>query len=197
MKRSMLRSLSPLALASCALSASALNLVTNGGFETGDFSGWTEGGDTSYGVFVGGPTQSGYGYTPTPHSGSFTAFLGAPYAPVLLSQDLATVAGQSYTLSFYLADDPSGAGSTQTFSVSFGGVTLESFGDLPAVCGLHTYQVAPTGSSSTLLFTSQNFNGAYLLDDVSVTKNVSSVPGPVAALPFALMALRQRRKKAV
>jgi hypothetical protein len=47
--------------------AAQANIVTNPGFETGDFTGWTLSGDTSF-TFVEGFF---------PHSGSFSAFRNA------------------------------------------------------------------------------------------------------------------------
>src|ERR1700730_10015968 len=78
-----------------ALCASAIpidNIVTNGGFETGDFTGWTQSGNTG---FTGVDTDSA-------HSGNFGAFSGPTGSEGFLSQTLNTVAGMAYDLSFFL-----------------------------------------------------------------------------------------------
>src|SRR5579859_6126129 len=69
-------------------------IIQNGGFETGDFTGWTQTGNTNY-TFVGSDPI----YV---HSGNY----GAVFAPVgslgFISQTVATVPGQKYSLSFWL-----------------------------------------------------------------------------------------------
>ena len=66
------------------------NLITNPGFETGDFTGWTKVGLADV---IG--TNSGI----APHSGNFQArlFTGT------LTQSVATTPGASYTINFFLA----------------------------------------------------------------------------------------------
>ena len=93
------------------------NLVNNPGFETGDFTGWTPGGNFGFnGVTCPGPSS-------IVHSGNCAGFFGPVGTPGTLSQDVATTAGQDYNIDFWLqaiGDVPS------LFEVSFNGVTLLS-----------------------------------------------------------------------
>src|SRR5262245_52143218 len=67
--------------------AQPTNLVQNGGFETGDFSGWTTDiADPDY-------TLIGQGL---PHSGRYSLFFGAVSKPDYISQTLVTSPGQTY-----------------------------------------------------------------------------------------------------
>src|SRR6266536_570587 len=87
-------------------------IVVNGDFETGDLTGWTNSGDTSFTGVDGS----------NPHSGSFALFSGPVDSDGFLDQVLPTVAGTAYDVSFWLEnDDTSGA---NRFGASFGSVTL-------------------------------------------------------------------------
>ncbi len=68
------------------------NLVRNCGFETGNFEGWTQSGDTSFTMVTGDAA----------HSGNFGAQIGPERFPGFLTQTLATVPGQLYDLSFWM-----------------------------------------------------------------------------------------------
>src|ERR1022692_2530279 len=74
-------------LASATVSAHAANLVTNPGFETGDFSGWTF--DPTFMVVE----------MSNPHSGRFDALLATGGMDLQLQQTIATTPGQSYDVS--------------------------------------------------------------------------------------------------
>ena len=86
-----------------AWNANAQNLVANGGFETGDFSGWTHSGDANGFDTVGDVSTFA-------HSGTHYAALGSFPDSGSLEQNLSTVPGRLYTLQFYLANFLSSGG---------------------------------------------------------------------------------------
>src|SRR5439155_18541489 len=91
------------------------NLVTNCGFETGDFTGWTVSPAPSGSNFGGG---SGFS-----HSGSFAAFFeGDGPADDTITQSLTTTLGGLYTVKFWLAHSVSS--SNNHFNASLNGATL-------------------------------------------------------------------------
>ena len=148
------------------------SLVQNGGFETGDFTGWTVVGKTIVGSFRHGTTvydaventASGYQVV---HSGLYGAFLGDNQTATL-SQTLATIPGQNYLLSFWL-DNPV-SGSVQQFAVNWNTTTLVSLSGPPAFSWTNfQFIVTGTGSSSVLQFAAENDPSYFGLDDVTVT----------------------------
>ena len=159
------------------------NLITNGGFETGDFTGWT----ASNGAVVGT-----FGSVP-PHSGSFQAEFSSQNGS--LSQSVTTTPGAFYQIDFWLA-----AGFTPTsFSVSWGGSTIFSsnrgfFGYTP-----FTFVERASVTSTELLFQFNPGEGGYLLDDVSVihAANVPDGGSTVSLLGFALFGLATLRRKLI
>ncbi|HEY4256480.1 MAG TPA: VPDSG-CTERM sorting domain-containing protein [Candidatus Udaeobacter sp.] len=161
MKRIALYILLPIALL-CSAAVADANLITNGGFETGDFTGWTEGGHVSN-MFVTGP------FVFAPHSGSFQSVLGPVGSDGTLSQTLATTAGGLYTVSYWLANT---GGTPNDFSMSFGGVTIP--GSVIIDGGAFGYTqftfsglLATTGST-VLEFSFRQDPGDWGLDDISV-----------------------------
>jgi hypothetical protein len=163
----------------------AQNLVTNGGFETGDFTGWTQFGDTSFtGVCPDGdPSTACSGYTP--HSGAWMGSFGAIHTQGGVTQDLSTIAGATYQISFYLSN---GQSPPNSFSVSFDGVTLIS-GTNVGYLHWQLFQFTQVASSNTaaLTFAFYQVPDYYDLDDVSVELVNTPEPGPLALVGGAVV----------
>lgn len=169
--------------------AIAGNLVSNCGFETGDFSDWTLSGNTSFTVVAS--NIDGF----LPNSGDFFAALGPFGSDGFLSQILTTVPGQEYTLSWYLGSD----GQTPNdFDAEIDGVTLFSQVDLPSTGGSYvpyseTFTAA--GSSTLLTFSFRNDFGFLALDDVSAVVVAVPEPASIGLLMAALGAVGWRLRK--
>src|SRR6266550_3746969 len=164
------------------------NLITNPGFETGDFTGWTH----TFGLVVG--TDLGI----PPHSGNFQAELKPSNGS--LSQSVATTPGASYTINFFLA--LASAGPLNSFSVSWGGVNLLSLtNQQPFGYTEYTFNVTASPGGSTALLFQYNTplgNEFWLLDDVSVNPAGVGVPDAGSPLPLlgcALLGLAGLRRK--
>jgi len=161
-------------IAAAALSLAhpaSANLITNPGFETGDFTGWS----------IDCPFCSVD--STNPHSGQYAAVLREQSR---LLQPVNLASGQDYILSFWLAStDVTGGG----IIVINGDFVSEIFGAFDYTQFIYGAQgMGPT----TLEFF---FSGTLYLDDVSLT---SAVPEPFStlwlALPFAgMVAFRRLR----
>jgi hypothetical protein len=92
--------------------ALAAPLIINGGFESGDFTGWMTSGSAS--VQCGDINYPG-------HSGNCAARIGLAGMQDSVTQSIPTVPGASYSLDFWLAETAGFTGGTPTFLASWDG----------------------------------------------------------------------------
>jgi VCBS repeat-containing protein len=133
-------------------------IAVNGGFETGDLTGWSSSGVTADFIGIGG------------EFGNYTARLTSGF----LEQDVATTAGQHYTLSFDVAGDPEA--SSDGLSVFWDGAQI--FAQTNVSLGFTHYTFDVIGDSvdpTTQLFFSFSTDGAGMLVD---QVKVEPTPGP-------------------
>lgn len=175
--------LSVAAALAAAVPASATELVTNGGFETGDFAGWTQFGDGSFTSVDNGTNFSIY-------AGTYSAYFG-PLTPGGIQQTLSANIGDVVTVSFAYAQAFGSTG--ETMDVALGSVAVfhaQDFTNTTYTVFSGTFTVAD--ANPVLTFTFSDPPDYVLLDGVSV----SSVPAPgaLALAGVAGLALRRRRR---
>jgi PEP-CTERM motif len=167
----------------------AANLIVNGGFETGDFTGWTA-------VDPSGETFVSVAFGPyVPNSGTYFAALGAIGGDGTVSQTFADTPGATYESSFYLAND---GDTPNDFTVTGpGSLFLGPLTDLGAFPYTQYFGFFTGSGLDTITFAARNDPGFFSLDDVSVVE--VSVPEPatwasmILGLGFAGVALRRRK----
>jgi hypothetical protein len=187
------------------------NIVSNCGFETGDFTGWRLGGSTD------NPAGNYYGVDAfDANSGNDGAYMSQDFnddgtSPVDLSESLATTLGDSYQVSYWLEQDTApNLGYTHAFSASWGGTTIQSLAPTVAVPGIvgafteYTFAETATAASTTLQFAFENDDQYWSFDDVSVVDTsagtVTPEPSTTLLVGIALGAsvlLWSRRRRSV
>jgi hypothetical protein len=181
------------AIAALALGAgaaqAATNLVSNGSFETGDFTAWTQFGDTSFTGVVGGCFDIG-----CPTDGAYEAAFGPVSGFGGITQTLTGGAGE-YRVSFDLSDD-SGYG----FVADLGGTDFFTQGAVSSYGVTHFSFLVAAGADPTLTFSFYNPPAYYTLDNVVVTSGVPEPAGwalMICGMGVVGAGLRGRRKTAV
>jgi len=164
------------------------NIVQNPGFETGDFTDWTinPGGTNPWLIRSGINAYQGTFFAGTGCIGA-PCITGTTAQQAYLSQTLATMPGQSYTISFeFSANGNPGA---NEFAVLWNGATVLDLGPggtLGPVGTLNTYvlysvpKVVATSTSTTLTFLGREDIGYDAIDNVEV--DPVGAPEPATAL---------------
>ncbi len=166
-------------VAAGAPAQAAVNLLTNGSFETDSFTGWTQSGNLGLTLVVSGAN----GPVTGAQDGTFYVQGGPVGSFGLLSQSFSDNPGSRYTVSGWMASD---GATPNDFGMSVGasGISLKNV----AAQGWTNYSFSFVGSGSdTLTLNFRNDPGFMYMDNFSVS-SVSSTPGPVPGAGLAGLA---------
>lgn len=171
-----------------ALSAPATaNLVTNGGFETGSFSGWTQTGNTTF----NGVQCPGAGLVP---QGNCDAFFGPVGTTGGISQSFGTQVGALLHVHFDFRSDGGTPGSFLAQWISGSTTNLLSLSNPPSgAFQAFDFNVLAGAATSTIQFTFRDDPGFMFLDNVQVVPE----PGSVALVGLALAGLAASRRRRI
>jgi len=189
-----------------ACDAVLTNLVTNCGFEIGDLTGWTLGGNTTNPP--GGLDGSEYGVDAgDARTGNDGFYAGPAGAAMSLSQNLSLLPNTTYLIRFWLEQDTVNTDTTDythAFAAAFDGTVLMGLMNPAAAGSFVSYTFAVTTGATvvtpSLQFGFRNDDNYWSLDDVVVAQAPSTVPEPASLMPMGTsmvmlgIALARKRK---
>lgn len=150
-------------------------IIQNGGFETGDFTGWTTSGLTYSGVadprIYSNPDLNS-------HSGNYYASLGPIGSIGFLSQNISTTVSQTYELSLFLKNQSKDAFPNQ-FQIFINGDNI--FNEIninPLDYTKYSFKFIATAASTQVKFGVRSDPAHLFLDDVNVIP--IAVPEPLS-----------------
>ncbi len=147
------------------------NLVQDPGFETTLHGPWTLSTTDSHNDAI---------VSNNAHSGSHAMEFGQSTGQATITQSIATTAGTSYTLTFWLKDVDA---VQDVFNVNWNGQTVftQTYNGGPEISTSYTQYsvtvVGGAGTSSSLQFAGGSLDGFWYLDDVSLSAGLSGVTG--------------------
>jgi hypothetical protein len=169
----------------CLFGSAAFAQVVNGGFETGNFNGWTT---------QAAPFGSDFGVAANgvhTHSGTYSAFFGSfDSYPDQIFQDVTVTSGAEYILGFWL-DNEAQSGQEQMIAAWESGVIFRD--SAPVGWTQFSFLVTAHSSTAQVYFGGFDTSDLSYLDDVTLT----AVPEPasLAALALGAIALLRRRRR--
>jgi hypothetical protein len=196
MRRTLSLAITTALLAGYPAVASAQNIVSNPGFETGDFTGWTE----------FGPANACQGVDNfNPRSGTYSAFFCTTGTISGIFQNLTTTPGQEYVFAYFIANSVSGApgGPRNSIEVYWDGNPVQFIFDVAASGYIgYSFNVFATSNMTEIAFEMRNDAGFFDLDDVSVEAMRNDViPEPMTMIllgtGLAGIGLVRRRRNAL
>jgi hypothetical protein len=152
--------------------ATTMDLIQNGGFETGDFSNWTTSGNLGFVQVL-----PGFG-----HSGNWAASNGAVGPLGYISQLINTVPGAVYDVGFWLSNVATDKGAVLPiyFGLLAGSQSIFSLDNWDAFAYHHvTATFTATGAQTNVQFAFRQDPSKWLLDDVTVFAR-TGVPEPLS-----------------
>ncbi len=175
----------------CVPSILSADIVFNGGFESGDFTGWIQSGNPIAGTVD----------TANPHSGNFAADLVAAGSPSFIEQFLPTTSGTTYHLTYFLDVSTATTPGPIEFLTQVNGITLFDQTNIPPQpYTRYSFPFVATSSSTDLKFGFRYDQGSFFLDDISVNAG-AAIPEPsslwlgLLVTVFAIVAVRRQQAR--